>query len=66
MATLIVSELAYIHSRIADAQPPVRTYYPGHKLPSHVYQRAGILEVQLMELSKHVSATPDWLEGQGR
>ncbi len=66
MATLVVSELAHIHSQVVATEAPVRTYYPGRKLPSHVYQRVGILEAQLIELGKQVLAAPQWLEGQPR
>ena len=61
LATLMVSELAYIHSRMVGAAQPVPPYYPGRKLPSHVYQRVGILEAQLVELEKRVRAAPGWL-----
>jgi hypothetical protein len=66
MATLVVSELAHIHSQVVDTEAPVRTYYPGQKLPSHVYQRVGTLEAQLIELGKQVLAAPQWLERQPR
>ena len=62
MATLLVSELTYLHMQVDDFEPPIRTYYPGSKLPSHVYQRVGILEAQLTELEKRVGLTPDWLQ----
>ena len=65
LATLMVSELAHIHARLADAEPPVPPYYPGRKLPSHVYQRVGILEAQLIELDARVRARPSWLDGGG-
>jgi len=61
MATLLVSELAYLWSQIEDADSPHPAYYPGRKLPSHVYQRAGLLELQLTELEQLVAATPNWL-----
>jgi hypothetical protein len=63
MATLLVSELAYLWSHIEDAAPPHAAYFPGRKLPSHVYQRAGLLERQLAELEQLVARTPDWLSG---
>jgi hypothetical protein len=61
MATLLVSELAYLWSHAEGAVPPHPAYYPGRKLPSHVYQRAGLLERQLAELEPLVEATPNWL-----
>jgi hypothetical protein len=66
MATLVVSELTFVHALIPDASAPVGTYYPGRKLPSHVYQRVGILEAQLAELEKHVREHPGWLAPQER
>jgi hypothetical protein len=61
MATLVVSELSYLWSQLEDAPPPRPAYYPGRKLPSHVYQRAGLLERQLAELSALVDSYPRWL-----
>ncbi len=62
LATLIVSELAYLWSRLENAVPPRPAYYPGRKFPSHVFQRAGHLERQLSELLARVEAEPDWLQ----
>ena len=61
IASLVVSELAYLHEQLDGAQAPHEVYYPGRKLPSHVYQRAGILESQLINLLKQVEQKPDWL-----
>lgn len=65
VASLLVSELAYLHSQLANAGPPRDVYYVGRKFPSHVYQRAGILEHQLVELEKWVEEKPDWLDDNG-
>ncbi|QDU64174.1 hypothetical protein Pan216_50630 [Planctomycetes bacterium Pan216] len=65
IASLLVSELAFIHSQLPDAKPPRRTVYPGRKFPSHVYQRVGILERQLIELEKWVGDDPNWLKRAG-
>lgn len=62
VAALLVSELAYLHSRLPGAKPPRKAFYPGRKFPSHVFQRAGILERQLADLEKRVAAKPDWLK----
>ncbi len=62
IASLIVSELAYIHSNLDNAQPPAGVYYPGNKFPSHVFQRAGILERQLTGLLRQVESNPKWLK----
>lgn len=61
IAALVVSELSYLHSRLEDARPHREVYYPGRKFPSHVYQRAGILEKQLIEIERRVQETPAWL-----
>jgi hypothetical protein len=61
IASLVVSELAYLHAQLPGAQPAREVYYPGRKFPSHVYQRAGILEGQLLELQGLIQNDPDWL-----
>ncbi len=62
IASLVVSELAYIHSSVEGAAAPVPVHYPGRRFPSHVYQRAGILESQLSLLMTHVAQSPNWLK----
>ncbi len=50
IASLLVSELAYV-DRVLNGSPPERkAWYPGRKVPSDVFQRAGILETQLIEI----------------
>ncbi|MFQ5673715.1 MAG: hypothetical protein ACE5G9_11515 [Nitrospinales bacterium] len=60
LASLIVSELAYLNRLLGNNQP-VRSYYPGLKFPSHVYQRVSILERQLDEILAQVKRHPRWL-----
>ena len=62
VASLLVSELAYLHSQRASALPPRNVYSPGKKLPSHVFQRIGILCGQMEMLQRKVGADPDWLK----
>ena len=62
IASLIVSELAYLHEQLKQLQSPRKVYNPGRKLPSHVYQRTGILEKQLTDLLKRVEKKPGWLQ----
>jgi len=62
LATLVVSELAYLHSRVADLKRPENAYYPGRKYPAHVWQRAGILVLQLEQLQRMVETHPNWLD----
>jgi len=66
IASLVVSELAYMHAQLPDAKPPREVYYPGRKFPSHVYQRVGILEGQLLELQRRVQSDPDWFSRDER
>ena len=61
MATLIISELAFLQTQLKDSYPPVASVDPGFKLPAHVYQRAGILLRQLTELKAQVKTKPNWL-----
>ena len=56
VASLLVSELAYLHSKYPEAKPPRQALYPGRKFPSHVYQRAGMLEKQLIDLLAQLGA----------
>ena len=50
IASLLVSELAYV-DRVLNGSPPERkAWYPGKKVPSDVFQRVGILEAQLVQI----------------
>ena len=61
IATLLVSDLAYLHAHIPQAKFPGSVSYPGRKFPSHVFQQAGILLSQLTALEKNVKIDPQWL-----
>ncbi len=61
VATLLVSELTYLWEQLDDVPPPRQAYYPGRRFPSHVYQRALLLERQLVELDQLVGSRPGWL-----
>jgi len=61
MAALLAGQLAGLHQRLGKALPPRRVYDPGRKLPSHVFQRAGILASQLEQLRRKVETNPQWL-----
>ena len=65
IASLLVSELAYLHAHAATVQPPRKVYHVGRKFPSHVFQRAGLLELRLEQLSRLVKDDPTWLEREG-
>lgn len=62
IASLLVSELSYIHSKTSNQQTPAKAYYPGKKFPSHVYQRAGVLEQQIRNLLARVKDNPQWMD----
>ena len=64
LASLLVSELIYLHSLTPGANAAKDSYYPGDKLPSHVYQRAGRLETQLRTLRNYASTHPGWLKSK--
>lgn len=66
LASLVVSELAYLHSQFPDAEAPRDVYYVGRKFPSHVYQRVGILERQLEQIATYADANPRWLRPKDR
>lgn len=61
IASVLVAELAYLHQQLGTVEPPLTPRYPGRKFPADVYQRAGILEAQLVTLQARVTADPDWL-----
>lgn len=62
LATLIVSELSYLHTRLPTTLPPKQVRLHGPILPSHVYQQAGALLDQLHALHKQVQDNPTWLQ----
>lgn len=56
IATLIVSQLDFLHQHLGIAQPPPQPVYPGLKFPAHTYQRAAILQAQLHQLERFLSS----------
>ena len=62
LATLIISELAYLHAHLPTTLPPKRVSLHGPILPSHVYQQTGGLLAQLHALHKQVQDHPTWLQ----
>lgn len=65
LASLLLSELAYFHQIAGDNDDVLAAYHPGHKTPSHVFQRVGILERQLNALLEHGRSNPRWIHGVG-
>lgn len=51
IASLLVSELAYLDRLLNDIPSRRRARYPGRKVPSDVFQRVGILKEQLEEIN---------------
>ena len=64
LASLIVSELAHLHAQFKDSRPPYNVYPPGLKFPAHAYQRAGLLEAQLIDLQTMAQRNPTWLHSK--
>lgn len=62
VASILVSELAYLHSRLDDAAPARQAYDPGPKTSEQVYQRISLLEKQLGKLKEQVAGEPNWLQ----
>ncbi len=51
IASLLVSELAYLDRLLNDTPSKRKARYPGRKVPSDVFQRVGILKGQLEEIN---------------
>ncbi len=62
LASLVVSELAYLYSKGPQIDPPQKPAPPGLTLPSHVYQQVGSLLLHLKELEGQVKSNPQWLQ----
>ena len=58
IASLLVSELAYLNRMLDDSMTIRKARYPGRKVPSDVYQRAGILLRQLEEINAGAGGAP--------
>jgi hypothetical protein len=64
LATLLVSDLTFLHGALKDVSPIPSVPFPGRKFPSHVYQQAGVLLDHLRALEQHVRANPNWTRVQ--
>ena len=62
LATLVISELAYLHVHLPHIPPPQPVRLHGPILPSHVYQQVGGLLAQLKVLQIQVQSHPEWLK----
>jgi len=61
IASLIVSDLAYINTKLPKYTFPRPVFDPGRKYPSDVYQRVSILEKQIKALDTFSTKNPLWL-----
>ena len=66
LATLLLSELEYLNSRIPDTRAPMQVAHPGYRVPSDVYQQAGILASQASRIMLRATQDPDLLRPTGR
>ncbi|MBA3965637.1 MAG: hypothetical protein H0X47_07665 [Nitrospirales bacterium] len=62
LATLVISELAYLHAHLPHTPPPQPVSLHGPILPSHVYQQVGGLLAQRQVLQTQVQSHPEWLQ----
>ncbi len=62
VATLLVAELAHLQRQLLNATEPPKVYRRQQRtFPAHVYQHAGVLEMQLHTLRALVDQRPAWL-----
>jgi len=52
LVAIIVAELAFMNTALTDGEEIVQATHPGRRVYSHVYQRAGLLELILSELNR--------------
>ncbi len=62
LTLLVIAQLRYLYNNRPDAAPLRKDYYPGNRLPSHAFQRAGRLESQVDLLLKHTQLSPNWVK----
>lgn len=62
LTSLLVANIEYLHSKKVTIKESAIAYYPGEKIPSHVFQRVSILQKQLDILLNAVRNEPDWLK----
>jgi hypothetical protein len=59
IATLLLSELEYLHSLVPGARTPFVAEHPGRRWESDVYQQAGLLAVQASSILVSSRENPD-------
>ena len=65
LATLLLSELEYLHSLVPGARAPIQAAHPGKRWPSDVYQLAGVLAHQAGYIMVLAREEPESLRGPG-
>lgn len=63
MTHFIIARLEIFYSLINPKVTGFDVYYYGWKLPSDIYQRAGILKRQIKHLDDTINKYPSWLRG---
>jgi hypothetical protein len=56
VASLVVSQLDFLHRHFRITKMPREIFYPGRRFPAQVYQRAGLLEAQLEQLEDMIKS----------
>jgi len=64
LATLLLSELEYLHARVPGASVPLQAAHPGRRWPSNVYQQAGVLTQQSTRILVQATQDPTVLGGR--
>ncbi|MFI5343290.1 MAG: hypothetical protein ACHQUC_03620 [Chlamydiales bacterium] len=63
MTYFIIARLESFYYLAHKKNKEIEIYYHGWKLPSHIFQRAGILEIQVQHLFDTIKNHPAWLKG---
>jgi hypothetical protein len=59
-AYIVLAELSYLSRYLHVPTDHLRSFYPGKKFPSDVYQRNTLLLKQLIEIEKFLEMHPNW------
>ena len=65
LATLLLSELEYLHSVVPGVRTPLQVPHPGRRFPSDVYQQAGVLSDQASHFMSRARETPELFRANG-
>ena len=56
LASLVVAQLDFLQQQLGISKSPHQVFYAGRKFPADVYQRAGMLQAQLVQLARQTAA----------